>query len=640
MSDSQEQSLDPDVAFRPVYESSPEFLHCERERRALEILLCEGTDSFHSKLKLERLGAFISPEEVTQIRAWVQDIRCSGASPEEEGQDAGEEDCSMFQKLSVRYWPTDTDTPLPSLQLGWPEKESWPDTGHTLVYTSPPMGRAPPIREVVRRMIQGAQKLIAVVTDTLTDSAVIGDLIGAASRGVPVYVILNMRTAQSNSTCLRLKHQNIRVRVLGGKNFCSRNGKMVTGDLKDNFLLVDLDAVMVGSYSLTWTDAHLHRQLVTVLSGPVVDCFDQEFRILYGASLPIPETWWADRPLTRVENVFLKQDHIPKPLPLDSPSSDEMWSPPPQSPIDWEALGVMQKDQFPDLPVHQPAGLKRQSLPRPPLFESQTLMEDMLLTRRAEFQQRVPLAHVERNRKKHSVTETCVLPDNETTPWNTARAEESIYKPTPRKKFYETDEKQPVQSNRHKTGTRPAEGFMSSPSNQRNEEHELLHSDLRRDGNQGARSRPQVIDPGRASRSPKRPLIIMVPVTENGDTSDFSVLKVLQTAKPVRSNLTRAKGLSMSMQDMSLQSTETDQVDNTLSAWRPKASGHVRPRLTPAQELMKTRKDEGESEAHKLLKPYIPHSRPRTSSFGFNRDWTKLQRDWDKQPPRDKEGGD
>lgn len=49
-------------------------------------------------------------------------------------------------------------------------------------------------------------QVIAIVTDRLTDSAIIGDLHTAASRGVPVYVILNQRSIQENFTLNRLRH--------------------------------------------------------------------------------------------------------------------------------------------------------------------------------------------------------------------------------------------------------------------------------------------------------------------------------------------------------------------------------------------------------------------------------------------------
>lgn len=40
----------------------------------------------------------------------------------------------------------------------------------------------------------------------------------------------------------------MQVRVLGGKTFCSRTGTMVVGEMKNKFLLVDLERVIHGSY--------------------------------------------------------------------------------------------------------------------------------------------------------------------------------------------------------------------------------------------------------------------------------------------------------------------------------------------------------------------------------------------------------
>lgn len=133
--------------------------------------------------------------------------------------------------------------------------------------------------------------------------------------------------------------------------------------------------------SLTWMDAHLHRQLVMVMSGPVVESFDREFRTLYAASLPIPDTWKAGRPpgvdMTPVPN------HQPqnldlrgiKPLPMEC-----ILSPPPADHlIDWEALGVTTRG--PDLPGLSPSGLLPGFMEGPvqgcgPIFEEPLVVEE------------------------------------------------------------------------------------------------------------------------------------------------------------------------------------------------------------------------------------------------------------------------
>ncbi|XP_060925162.1 protein FAM83E [Limanda limanda] len=286
MSNSKEQSLDENVIFLEVTESSPEFLYSERERQVVERLLSAGPETFYSSNGTERSGCFLSPEEVRQIGSWAQDYHCNQVQWE----DDGGEGLSQMEDFCSTYFPCNSDTPAPDLDLGWPEKGPWLTMGNITVHTSPPSEGEPPVREIIRQHLQRATRVIAIVTDSLTDGAIIGDLHKAASRAVPVYIILNQRSIQEDFTLNRLHHPNIRVRVLGGKAFCSRTGRTVVGEMKDKFLLVDLETVIHGSYSLTWTDAHLHRQLITVLHGPVVDSFDLEFRTLFAASLSVANT--------------------------------------------------------------------------------------------------------------------------------------------------------------------------------------------------------------------------------------------------------------------------------------------------------------------------------------------------------------
>lgn len=55
-------------------------------------------------------------------------------------------------------------------------------------------------------------QVVAIVTDRLTDCAVIGDLHAAASRGVAIYIILNQRSIQENFTLKKLRHPVSRLR--------------------------------------------------------------------------------------------------------------------------------------------------------------------------------------------------------------------------------------------------------------------------------------------------------------------------------------------------------------------------------------------------------------------------------------------
>ncbi|TFJ99356.1 Protein FAM83E [Platysternon megacephalum] len=134
--------------------------------------------------------------------------------------------------------------------------------------------------------------------DVFTDPDILLDLHEAGmQRGVPVYLILGEQhlaafLSMAEGACLNVRYmENLRVRVIAGCTFWSRQRKQVTGTLKEKFLLIDGDTVITGSYSFTWSDARLSRQLVTLLTGEIAGAFDREFRTLYAASRPLVPAW-------------------------------------------------------------------------------------------------------------------------------------------------------------------------------------------------------------------------------------------------------------------------------------------------------------------------------------------------------------
>uniref|UniRef100_A0A667WVR2 Scaffolding anchor of CK1 domain-containing protein n=1 Tax=Myripristis murdjan TaxID=586833 RepID=A0A667WVR2_9TELE len=165
MSNSQEQSLDEDVVFMPVTESSPAFLHCEKERHAMETLISAGPAAFYSCLTADHLSCFLSPEEVRQIVAWAQEHHGSQLQVrgEENGEDNGPE---REEDLSDTYFPTQSDTPAPCLELGWPEKNFWMGQDCITVHTTPPVEGQPHIREIIRRHLQRASQVCKYICQT------------------------------------------------------------------------------------------------------------------------------------------------------------------------------------------------------------------------------------------------------------------------------------------------------------------------------------------------------------------------------------------------------------------------------------------------------------------------------------------
>ncbi|MBN3291592.1 FA83E protein, partial [Polypterus senegalus] len=302
MTDSQFATLDDEVLFPQVTDQSPEFYYCESQRLALESLLSAGPSAFYTRLNLERIQSFLSRKEISKLHSLAQDFSVA-ESPQLNGSQTDQQG-----DLSVCYWPSSSDFPTPNLDLGWPEGGLWRGVAQARVLTHPPTDKDQPIREFLRRLIQGALKLVAIVMDKLTDRDIFRDLLNTSRRGIPVYILLSQQEEVESflemaETVIGVRlsgNENMRVRTVSGCTFLSRDGRTVTGKLKEKFILID-DTVITGSCSLTWSDAHLHRQLVTVLNGQVVDAFDKEFRTLYACSLPIPQ---SDRP-AQVEHELL-----------------------------------------------------------------------------------------------------------------------------------------------------------------------------------------------------------------------------------------------------------------------------------------------------------------------------------------------
>uniref|UniRef100_A0A087Y9K5 Family with sequence similarity 83 member Fb n=1 Tax=Poecilia formosa TaxID=48698 RepID=A0A087Y9K5_POEFO len=183
-----------------------------------------------------------------------------------------------------------SDTEVPSLDIGWPSGGFFRGVTRVAVHTHPPKDNGPHIKEVVRRLIQEASKVIAIVMDMLTDIHILQDLMDAACRrSVPVYIVLDDQAVPHFlDMCSRLQIGSqhlrfIRARSLQGVGFSMSFGKL-PGSLFSKYMLVDGDKVAFGSYSFSWSASRMDRNMITVMTGQVVDAFDRDFRELYAIS--------------------------------------------------------------------------------------------------------------------------------------------------------------------------------------------------------------------------------------------------------------------------------------------------------------------------------------------------------------------
>ncbi|XP_037369415.1 protein FAM83F [Talpa occidentalis] len=291
MAESQLSCLDDAHVNERVTEAQAAFYYCERRRAALEALLGGGEQAYRQRVQEERLRDFLSSGERQALRAAWRPYEDAAPAPKSKAKAKAQAGAPAEPGESLAYWPDLSDTEVPPLDLGWTNTGLYRGANRFTLYTHPPKEeRAPHLKQVVRQMIQQAQKVIAVVMDIFTDGDIFQDIVDAAfKRRVPVYIILDEAGVKCFlEMCQGLdladfRVRNIRVRSVTGVGFYMPTGK-VKGTLSSKFLMVDGEKVATGSYRFTWSSSHLDRNLLLLLSGQQVEPFDLEFRELYAIS--------------------------------------------------------------------------------------------------------------------------------------------------------------------------------------------------------------------------------------------------------------------------------------------------------------------------------------------------------------------
>ncbi|KPP67819.1 protein FAM83F-like [Scleropages formosus] len=279
MAESQLVCLDDEHINETIPESRPQFYYSEQQRAALEQLLRNGDGAFKMRLKEDNIKDFLSAREIKGIRKTFQEYQYEGDGDGDKWECEPAAGSRGDSGVHSTYWPQLSDTEVPPLDIGWPDGGFYKGVCRVTVYSHPPRENGPHIKQ-----------LVAIVMDLLTDLQILQDLLDAASkRSVPVYIVLEATgIPHFLDMCSRLQvtatHlRNIRVRMLAGCGLSLSLGKL-PGSLCTKYMLVDAEKVMFGSYSFTWTSSRTDRNLVTVMTGQVVDMFDNHFRELYAAS--------------------------------------------------------------------------------------------------------------------------------------------------------------------------------------------------------------------------------------------------------------------------------------------------------------------------------------------------------------------
>ncbi|KAM9317439.1 protein FAM83B [Gastrophryne carolinensis] len=256
-------------------------------RVAIDALIEGGRTSYQEFLANERATEFLAEEELNYITNHIQKPA--------ETPDGSQGDLTDDNSSSGTYWPMESDVEAPNLDLGWPFVVPG-QIGPTDInlYFHPPRGHPLTIKEMVRKMIKEARKVIAIVMDMFTDIDIFKELVEASTRGVPVYLLLDevnfphfLNMAEKQGFQVQ-RLRNMRIRTVKGQDYICKSGAKFCGKMEQKFLLVDCERVMYGTYSFMWSYEKVHLSMIQVITGKLVESFDEEFRTLYARSCVPP----------------------------------------------------------------------------------------------------------------------------------------------------------------------------------------------------------------------------------------------------------------------------------------------------------------------------------------------------------------
>ncbi|XP_035537600.1 protein FAM83H isoform X2 [Morone saxatilis] len=262
----------------------------EEYRIAIDALIENDVQGYFEFIQTADVVSFLAQSEIEFIKSTIQTPNQTSGVPELTYHEGGQE----VDGSSDTYWPVQSDLAAPGLDLGWPLPQHsfvGPTEVTTLVNPSDP--DMPSIKEQARRLIKNACQVIAVVMDRFTDVDIFADLLAAAARHVPVYILLDEQEVHHFVSMVINCKVNLdlipmmRVRTVAGITYYSRTGKSFKGQVKDRFLLADCRAVLSGNYSFMWSYEKIHRCIAHLFLGELVATFDEEFRILFAQSEPL-----------------------------------------------------------------------------------------------------------------------------------------------------------------------------------------------------------------------------------------------------------------------------------------------------------------------------------------------------------------
>lgn len=252
-------------------------------RIAIDALIEGGLEAYKEFLSKERCSEFLADEEIDYILNNVHKLPQNTIYSSNHAID----DTSS----SGTYWPIESDVEAPNLDLGWPYLMPGISGGTNIdLLFHPPRAQPYTIKETVRKMIRDARKVIAIVMDMFTDVDIFREIVEASTRGIAVYILLDESNFShflkmtEKQGCQVQRLRNMRVRTVKGQDYYSKTGAKFHGKMEQKFILVDCKKVIYGSYSFMWSFEKTNLSMVQVITGQLVESFDEEFRTLYARS--------------------------------------------------------------------------------------------------------------------------------------------------------------------------------------------------------------------------------------------------------------------------------------------------------------------------------------------------------------------
>ncbi|NWS29117.1 FA83B protein, partial [Polioptila caerulea] len=252
-------------------------------RLAIDALIEGGLEAYKEFLSKERCSEFLADEEIDYILNNVHKLPQNTIYSSNHAID----DTSS----SGTYWPIESDVEAPNLDLGWPYLMPGISGGTNIdLLFHPPRAQPYTIKETVRKMIRDARKVIAIVMDMFTDVDIFREIVEASARGIAVYILLDESNFShflkmtEKQGCQVQRLRNMRVRTVKGQDYYSKTGAKFHGKMEQKFILVDCKKVIYGSYSFMWSFEKTNLSMVQVITGQLVESFDEEFRTLYARS--------------------------------------------------------------------------------------------------------------------------------------------------------------------------------------------------------------------------------------------------------------------------------------------------------------------------------------------------------------------